>query len=105
MSMFTLTGKVVHFFDAPGYRDRETGGLSEDTPKVQILGVVPQRNGHQKLQMVDLTCRDPSSFKPFLGMTVTVPIGFYAAAKDKAVFFIPEGCKPVLGPSEGFSHD
>lgn len=103
MSMFQVSGRVLHLFDAPGRKDRETGEVDEDKPKVQILGRIPQRNGQFKFDVIDLTCRDPEDFRPYLGRDVIVPLGIFSAAKEKTIYFIPEGCKPSLAPSEAVS--
>lgn len=103
MSMFTISGVVLHLFDAPGRVDKQSGNIDEDKPKVQLLGEIPQRNGQVKYGLIDLTCRDPEDFRPFLKRHVSCPIGVFSAAKEKTIYFIPEGCKPspVPGPAAG----
>lgn len=101
MSMFQVCGTVLHLFDAPGRVDKATGEADEDKPKVQILGEIPQRNGQVKFDLIALSCHSPEDFRPFLGKRVAVPLGMFAAAKEKIVYFIPQGCKPTLVGSGG----
>ena len=67
MSMFQVSGVVLHLFDAPGRIDRDTGAVDDDKPKVQLLGEIPQRNGQAKFDVITLTCHNPSDFDGLKG--------------------------------------
>ena len=41
MSMFQVSGVVLHLFDAPGRIDKDTGEVDDDKSKVQLLGETP----------------------------------------------------------------
>lgn len=99
MSMFLVSGEVLHLYAAPGYRDRETGKYSEDKPKVQLLGDLPLRNGEVEKKVLTVTCDHPEDFQPLKGKQVLVPLGMFSPAKDNIIYFIPKGCKPVLVPA------
>lgn len=101
MSMFQVSGAVLHLFDAPGRVDKASGEVDADKPKVQILGEIPQRNGQVKYDIISLTCHSPEDFAALKGKRVSVPIGMFAPTAGNIVYFIPEGCKPSLLVSEG----
>lgn len=95
-SMFSVTGRVLHLFAAPGRIDRDSGEVDEDKPKVQILGSVPQRNGQHKYDLVSLTCHDLTLFKDLVGKDISIAIGVFAPKAGQVIYFIPQGAKPVL---------
>ena len=101
MSMFQVSGVVLHLFDAPGRIDKESGAVDADKPKVQIMGEIPQRNGQVKYDIIDLTCHSPEDFAGFKGKRITVPLGMFAPTAGNIVYFIPQGCKPSLEGSRG----
>lgn len=96
MSMFTVTGQVLHLFDAPGRIDKTSGEVDADKPKVQIMGEIPQRNGQVKYDIISLTCHSPEDFAGLKGRRVSVPLGMFAPTAGNIVYFIPQGCKPFL---------
>lgn len=96
MSMFQVSGVVLHLFDAPGRIDKESGAVDADKPKVQIMGEIPQRNGQVKYDIIDLTCHSPEDFAGLKGKRITVPLGMFAPTAGNIVYFIPQGCKPSL---------
>jgi len=100
MSMFQVCGQVMHLFNAPGRVDKETGDVDDDKPKVQLLGQIPQRNGEHKFEVITLTCHEPKYFESLTGKHVRVPLGMFSPSKGNIVYFIPEGCKPVLEGSQ-----
>lgn len=101
MSMFQVSGVVLHLFDAPGRVDKTSGEVDADKPKVQIMGEIPQRNGQVKYDIIDLTCHSPEDFAGLKGKRVTVPLGMFAPTAGNIVYFIPQGCKPSLESSGG----
>lgn len=101
MSMFQISGVVLHLFDAPGRVDKETGAVDDDKPKVQLLGEIPQRNGQAKFDVITLTCHNPSDFDGLKGKRVVVPLGMFSPSKGNIVYYIPQGCKPLLDAPGG----
>jgi len=95
-SMFSVTGRVLHLFAAPGRIDKESGVIDSDKPKVQIIGRIPQHNGEFKYDLVSLTCHDLADFRDLVGRDVSIPIGVFAPKPGQVIFFIPRGCKPAL---------
>ncbi|NKO00820.1 hypothetical protein, partial [Weissella cibaria] len=55
MSMFTLTGQVVHVFTAPRGISKKTGEEYGGQDKVQILGDIPLQGGETRKELVTLT--------------------------------------------------
>ena len=96
MSMFQVSGVVLHLFDAPGRIDKETGEVDDDKPKVQLLGEIPQRNGQCKFDVITLTCHNPSDFDGLKGKRVVVPLGMFSPSKGNIIYYIPQGSKPRL---------
>lgn len=105
MSMFEVSGIFLHQFDAPGKVDKETGQADEDKPKVQLLGDIPQRNGQSKMEVITLTCHDPSDFDGLKGKRIRVPLGMFSPSKGNIVYFIPQGCKPFLDASRSVQQE
>ena len=95
-SMFSVTGRVLHLFPAPGRIDKESGEVDQDKPKVQILGRIPLRNGEFKFDVISLTCHDLSDFEELRGREVSIPIGSFSPKAGQVIHFIPQGCKPTL---------
>ena len=91
MSMFTITGEVKNVFFQEGQIDKETGESKEGSHKVQILGEMPVKGGGTRLDLVTLTIPEGIDFKPFLGLSVRFPLGFFSPAKNAILYYIPKG--------------
>ncbi len=97
MSMFNLTGTVLHTFEQPKRVDSKTGEiLSDEKPKVQILGDMPLPNGQTRMEMVTLTCEDVKPFDALKGQKISVALGIFAPAKGQVIYFIPKGSLPSV---------
>jgi len=95
MSMFQVTGQVVHVFDAPEVVSKETGEVTRDSrPKVQLIGDIPLSNGETRYDLVTLSIDDKTDWEPLRGKKISVPLGLFAPAKGSIVYFIPKGCRP-----------
>lgn len=103
MSMFQVTGTVIHTYDAPESVDKKTGEvLREGKAKVQLIGDIPLANGQSRYDMITLSCQDRREFEELRGKRVSVPLGMFSPAKDQIIYFIPKGGHPaLLGASEG----
>lgn len=97
-SMFSVTGRIVHLYAAPGRIDKESGEADDDKPKVQIMGCIPQRNGEFKYEIVSLTCHDLPYFEDLKDREVCVPIGTFSPKAGQVIYFIPKGSRPVVLP-------
>lgn len=95
-SMFSVTGRVIHLFAAPGRVDKESGSVDDDKPKVQILGLIPQRNGEHKYELVSLTCHDLTAFQDLVGQYISIAIGAFSPTAGQVIYYIPQGAKPAL---------
>ncbi len=96
MSMFTLTGQVVHVFEQPGRIDKETGEVGKSSTKVQIMGNMPVKNGEQRLDMITLTVEDRKTYEELKKKTVRLPLGFFAPSKGQIVYYVPKGSTPEI---------
>lgn len=104
MSMFQVSGLVLHVYDAPSLVDKKTGEVTrEEKPKVQLLGDIPLPNGQFRCDMITLTCEDRAEFEALKGRKVTVPLGMFAPAKEQIIYFIPKGAHPVVLGASGAS--
>lgn len=102
MSMFQVTGTVIHTYDNPAAVDKTTGKVTrEEKAKVQLLGDIPLANGQSRFDMITLSCEDREEFEALRGQKVVVPLGMFAPAKEQIVYFIPKGCHPALVASSG----
>ena len=92
MSMFQVTGELRKVYRQER-ADRETGEISVEH-RANILGEIPTRDGKDtRLDLQDIRIPDGlvGRMKEAEGKTVTVPIGFFAVAKNQVVVFIPRG--------------
>lgn len=95
MSMFQVTGQVVHVYDAPEMVSKETGEVTrESRPKVQLIGDLPLPNGQSRYDLVTLSVIDKEEWIALRGKHVSVSLGMFSPAKGQIVFFIPKGCSP-----------
>ena len=102
MSMFQVSGVVLHVYDAPAMTDKKTGEVTrEEKPKVQLLGDIPLPNGQARFDMITLTCEDRAEFEELKGRKVTVPLGMFAPAKEQIIYFIPKGAHPAIVEGQG----
>ena len=100
MSMFNVSGTVLHTYDQPKRIDNKTGEvLSDEKPKVQILGDMPLPNGQTRMEMVTLTCEDVKPYEALKGQKITVALGIFAPAKGQVIYFIPKGSLPSVNGS------
>ena len=99
MSMFNISGTVLHTFDQPKRVDTKTGEvLSDEKPKVQIMGEMPVPNGQMRMELVTLTCEDIKPYESLKGHKISVALGIFSPAKGQVIYFIPKGSLPM---SEG----
>lgn len=97
MSMFQVSGIVLHTYDNPAAVDKTTGEITrEQKAKVQLLGDLPLPNGQVRYDMINLTCEDRLEFEALKGKRVSVPLGMFAPAKGEIIYFIPKGGRPAL---------
>jgi len=97
MSMFNVSGTVLHTFDQPKRVDTKTGEvLSDEKPKVQIMGDMPLPNGQTRMELVTLTCEDVKPYEALKGQKISVALGIFAPAKGQVIYFIPKGSLPSL---------
>lgn len=102
MSMFQVSGVVLHTYDSPASVDKRTGEITrEQKPKVQLLGDIPLPNGQFRCDMITLTCEDKAEFEALKRRKVTVPLGMFSPAKDQIIYFIPKGAHPVVLEDQG----
>jgi len=96
MSMFQVTGQVLHVFQDADRTDTATGEVQKGKPKVQILGDVPLANGETKRDMVTLSVERKADYESLVGTTISVPLGMFSPGKGQVVYFIPKGGKPTI---------
>jgi len=96
MSMFNVTGNLVKVYRQERI-DRDTGETQIEH-RANILGEIPTRDGKDTrvdLQDIRIPGDLVADMKAAEGKEVTVPIGFFAAAKNQMVVFIPKGSRLV----------
>ena len=94
MSMFNVTGELRKVYRQER-TDRETGEVQVEH-RANILGEIPTRDGGDTrldLQDIRIPTEMVADMKAAQGKVVTVPIGFFAAAKNQMVVFIPKGSR------------
>lgn len=102
MSMFQVSGVVLHTYDSPASVDKRTGEITrEEKSKVQLLGDIPLPNGQFRCDMITLSCEDKREFEALKGRKVVVPLGMFSPAKDQIIYFIPKGAHPRLLDAAG----
>lgn len=93
MSMFQVTGQVLHVFKDPDRTDRETGEVTKGKAKVQILGEMPLENGEIRRDMITLSVDKKADYEPLIGSRIAVPLGMFSPSKGQILYFIPRGGK------------
>lgn len=96
MSMFQVTGKVLHVYKDPDRTDRETGEVNKGKAKVQILGELPLENGEIRHDMITLSVERKGDYEPLVGSRIAVPLGMFSPAKGQIMYFIPKGGMPEV---------
>jgi len=96
MSMFTVTGKVVHVFTQPGAVNKETGEVGEATPRLQLMGQMPVPNGETRLDMITVKVEDRATFEPLKNKTIRLPIGAFSPSKGQIIYYVPKGAQPEM---------
>ena len=100
MSMFNVTGEVLHVFTDPNRTDPETGEVTKGKHRVQILGEVPLANGEARRDMITLSVEQRGEYESLKGLTISVPLGMFSPAKGQVAYFIPKGAKPSIAGAE-----
>jgi len=95
MSMFTVSGTVINVFDQIGKLDEETGIVSPTTPRLQLLGDMPTKNGEVRKDMITVKVEDKRAYKDLLGKDIRLPIGVFSPSKGQIVYYVPKGSTPV----------
>jgi hypothetical protein len=101
MSMFQVTGQVLHVYQDPDRTDKETGEVTKGRPKVQILGELPLENGQTKHDMITLSVDRKADYDALVGQRIAVPLGMFSPTKGQIAYFIPKGGKPSVVASTG----
>lgn len=96
MSMFNVTGQVLHVFQDADRTDTSTGEIQKGKPRVQILGDVPLANGEIRRDMVTLSVERKADYESLVGKVISVPLGMFSPSKGQVVYFIPKGGKPTF---------
>lgn len=94
MSMFRVSGQVMKVYRQER-TDRDTGEVQAQT-RVQLLGEVPTRDGGDtKLDFIDLRAPEPlvEPLKRVVGKNISLPVGVFAPAKGRLVWYVPTGAK------------
>jgi len=96
MSMFTVTGKVVHVFDQEGSIDRDTGEKMPDSIRLQMIGEMPVQGGDMRLEMITVKVDDKKTYEQLKDKNIRLAVGAFAPVKGQIIYFIPKGAKPEL---------
>ena len=88
--MFTLTGQVMHVFEAPKGISKKTGEEYGGQDKVQVMGHIPLDNGQHRMELITLTTDQGSNFQTLMGRSVTLPVAFYVSGRAVG-YYIPKG--------------
>lgn len=83
MSMITVNGTLLNVYVQP----TRVEGEEDEKPKIQVLGDIPQRNGHIRKELVTISVPDISLYKGKEGEHVQVPVGTFAPSKGTVIFF------------------
>lgn len=92
--MLTLTGTLIHSFEAPKGETKDGREYGGDC-KIQVLGQIDLQNGDSRKELITLTCHSIEDYSQYLNQDIRVPVGVFVNGKA-ASFFIPKGSKPEL---------
>lgn len=93
MSMLLLCGTVMNTFEAPKGVNKTTGEAYGGKPRVQIMAENELQNGEKRLDLVNLTVEDQTSFDSLKGQRVAVPVGAFIN-NGAVAFYVVKGAKP-----------
>jgi hypothetical protein len=96
MSMFQVTGRLLHVYKDPDRIDRESGEVNKGKAKLQILGEIPLENGELRHDMITLSIDKKADYEALVGSRIAVPLGMFSPSKGQIMYFIPKGGKPEL---------
>lgn len=93
--MFTVSGTVINVFDQIGKLNEETGEIAPTTPRLQLLGDMPTKNGEVRKDMITVKVENKRAYEDLLGKEIRLPIGVFSPSKGQIVYYVPKGSKPV----------
>ena len=96
MSMFTVTGKVVHVFDQEGALNKETGEKTPDSVRLQMMGEMPVQGGASRFEMITVKVDNKKIYEVLKGKEIRLAVGAFSPQKGQIIYFIPKGAKPEL---------
>lgn len=96
MSMFTVMGNIVNVFDQPGRTDKETGEISPDTVRLQMMGEMPVENGETRLDLITVKVEKKETYEKLKGKDIRLPVGVFSPAKGQVIYFVPRGSVPEV---------
>jgi len=96
MSMFTVTGKVVHVFDQEGSVSRETGEKQPDSVRLQMMGEMPVQGGETRFEMITVKVDDKKRYEVLKDKNIRLAVGAFSPQKGQIIYFIPKGARPEL---------
>ena len=96
MSMLSISGKVVNVFTTEAKTDKETGEITPEKTKLQIMGSIALPDGQTKFDLVTLSAPKSPVFDDLENKKVIVPVGVFAPSKGNTVFFVPKGAEPKV---------
>jgi hypothetical protein len=96
MSMFTVTGKVVHVFDQEGSINRETGEKGDDTVRLQMMGEMPVQGGASRFEMITVKVDNKKRYEDLKDKNIRLAVGAFSPQKGQIIYFIPKGAKPEV---------
>jgi len=90
MSMLTLNGTVANIYEAPKGVNKETGEVYGGQHRIQVMCENTLKNGEKRIELVDLTVDDVTTYREAIGKPVSVPVGVYVAS-GKPAFYALKG--------------
>jgi hypothetical protein len=90
MSMLTLNGTVANIYEAPKGVNKETGEAYGGQHRIQVMCENTLKNGEKRIELVDLTVDDVTTYREAIGKPVSVPVGVYVAS-GKPAFYALKG--------------
>lgn len=86
MSMLTLNGTVANIYEAPKGVNKETGEAYGGQHRIQVMCENTLKNGEKRIELVDLSVDDVTSYREAIGKPVRVPVGVYVNAGKPAFY-------------------
>lgn len=89
MPQLVITGEILNVYRVPSWTNRQTGEVTPESNRVQILENEPYRD-EQKYNLHTLRTESPKFYRENVGRTVTLTVKDLISADGQRIYYIPK---------------